>query len=289
MPVSAEILKSVPLFASLNASQRTQVSAVADEITVAHGAYLYRYGDSLDHFHIIRHGTIQVFRATPAGQEVTSDILGIGDCINIDDIVTRRHTHNANARAIDGARILRLPIALLRTTHDLMPRILSVLTERLDGRRREAEQRATLSSAQIVACELQQLCATHQLDPAGFELPYAKALIASRLHIEPETFSRTLKRLRSCGITVHGSQVHFTDLETIDRFACGHCPVADDCATRHVFSPHRPGITNGVLTEKSRLLAVKEAHDEYAPQARAPAAAEPHAGSRPGIPAPADG
>lgn len=288
MPVSAEALTTISLFASLNAGQRTQLLAVADEVTVGRGAYLFRHGDAIEHFHVIRHGTMQLFRTTPAGHEVTSDILDTDDCINVDDIVTRRHTHNANARSVDGARILRIPIALLRTTHDLMPRLLSVLTDRLDRRRREAEQRATLSSAQIVACEIQELCATHQLNPAGFELPYAKALIASRLHIEPETFSRTLKRLRTCGITVHGSHVHFTDLETVDRFACGQCPVAEDCTTRRVFDGHRAS-SYGAFTGNRGLMAAKETHDGDPPQTRTSAPSQSHARPRSGVPASTDG
>ena len=71
----------------------------------------------------------------------------------------------------------------------------------------------------------------YNFDPHGFELPYTKTLIASRLRIEKETFSRTLQTLREQGITVAGTHVSIKDMRKADNFACGECSVADECGT----------------------------------------------------------
>jgi hypothetical protein len=91
------------------------------------------------------------------------------------------------------------------------------------------------SPAQIVACYLQRLCLVNGLNPNKFELPYSKTLISSRLRIELETLSRTLKSLRNEGIEVNGTSVSFTDKQKIGRFVCNHCSLSEDCQVPHFF------------------------------------------------------
>ena len=49
-------------------------------------------------------------------------------------------------------------------------------------------------------------------------LPYEKALIANRLGMQPESFSRALKRLKPLGVKVHGDDVTIADLEALAAF-----------------------------------------------------------------------
>ena len=93
----------------------------------------------------------------------------------------------------------------------------------------EAEHQATMSAAQLVACFLQRLCVLYDYDPKGFDLPYSKTLIASRLGMELETFSRTVAKLKDHGIAVKGTHVSITDLKRIEEYVCGFCSVSEDC------------------------------------------------------------
>ena len=88
-----------------------------------------------------------------------------------------------------------------------------------------------MSAAQLVACFLQRLCVLYSFNPKGFDLPYSKTLIASRLGMELETFSRTLAKLKEHGISVEGSRVMITDLNRIEDYVCGMCSVSGECAT----------------------------------------------------------
>jgi hypothetical protein len=88
-----------------------------------------------------------------------------------------------------------------------------------------------MNATQIVACFLQHLCVSHQLDPRGFDLPYSKSLIASRLGMQLESFSRTLPKLRELGIVVSGKHVSFVNVNTAQHYACGACSVAEECPT----------------------------------------------------------
>ena len=57
--------------------------------------------------------------------------------------------------------------------------------------------------------------------PARIALPYEKALIASRLGMKPESFSRALGRLTRLGVIVDRESVTIEDLAKLAAFAEG--------------------------------------------------------------------
>ncbi len=233
---NTETLKTLPLFSELGGEELAHLAAHSRLRKCPRGQYLFMHGDEIRNFTIICQGTVQVFRETPDGHEVTSDILIAGDCINADEIIGNRHIHATNARVVDDAQVLDVPIDWMRSHLKdfdvLAPRLLQSLSERLYSAQREAEHRSTLSATQIAACYLQGLCVLYDFDPAGFSLPYSKTLIASRLRMELATFSRTLQKLKEVGITVTGNHVAFTNLTRAERFVCDDCSVSQDCPTR---------------------------------------------------------
>ncbi len=235
-----EALKTLPLFADLSPSEIELLAAHSYLTQVPRGQYLFMHGDDIRNFKTICRGTVQIFRETPDGHEITSDILISGDCINADEIIARRSTHLTNARVIDDAQVLEVPIAWMRAHlkdfDTLAPRLLQSLSERLNGAQREAEHRSTMSATQIVACYLQGMCVLYGFDPKGFDLPYSKTLVASRLRMELATFSRTLQKLKDVGITVTGNHVVFTNLNKAGHFVCDDCSMSEDCPTHQILS-----------------------------------------------------
>ena len=60
----------------------------------------------------------------------------------------------------------------------------------------EAEHQANMFAAQLVACFLQRLCVLYDFNPKGFDLPYSKSLIASRLGMNWKCTIGQIKRPR---------------------------------------------------------------------------------------------
>ena len=54
---------------------------------------------------------------------------------------------------------------------------------------------------------------------ADIHLPYDKFLVAGRLSMKPETFSRALANLREIGVHTEGNLVHIEDVEALRRYA----------------------------------------------------------------------
>ncbi len=236
MQKQIDMLRALPLFGDLDDAQVTRLAANSQLMRRGRGDYLFRHGDDIATFASICRGTVQVFRETPDGHEITSDILIAGDSINADEIISRQQIHLNNARVVDDAVILEVPIQWMRDHladfDHMAPKLLQSLSERLQTAQKEAEHRSTFSATQLVACYLQGLCVLYDFDPGGFTLPYSKTLIASRLRMELATFSRTLQKLRESGITVSGNRVAFTNLNKAGRFVCDDCSVSDSCPTR---------------------------------------------------------
>lgn len=238
MIIGVETLRALPLFSSLSKEESALLIGNSRIGQYKRGKFLFMHGDAITHFYVVCRGSVQLFRETPDGHEITSNILISGDSINADEIVSGQQNHMANARAVDDVSVLEIPIAWLRAHlkdfGNLSTHLLIELADRLRTVEMEAEHLTTMSAAQIVACYLQKLCVLYNFDPHGFELPYTKTLIASRLRIELETFSRTLQKLKDQGIIVTGSRVSFTNVRKAKNFSCGDCSIAEECPTHQI-------------------------------------------------------
>lgn len=235
MPIPLDKLKVLPLFSDLSREENDLVIQVSRLRNLGRGQFLFMHGDKVTHFYVICRGTIQLFRETPDGHEITNDILISGEPIGADEVVQARRAHQFNARAVDDAVLLEIPIGWMRehlgSFDKLAPKLLADISTRLHDAQIEAEHLSTMNAAQIVACYLQKLCVLYNFDPHGFELPYSKTLIASRLRMELETFSRTLQKLKDHGIVVSGTHVSFNSLHKLSHYACEHCSASADCPT----------------------------------------------------------
>lgn len=233
MTIKAEILRTLPLFSGLTHQENTCLLANSNLRSYERGAFIFMHGDAINNFYVVCRGAIQIFRETPDGHEVTSDLLIDGESINADEIMTKQGTHNKNARAVDDVLILQIPISWIHenlSKYDQMAaHLMTNLSDRLNRAQIEAEHQSTMSATQIVACYLLRLCMNYGFDPDGFELPYSKTLISSRLRIELETFSRTLKNLKEEGIKVNGTNVSFADMNKVGHFVCDYCSLSEDC------------------------------------------------------------
>lgn len=233
MLIEPATLKALPLFSVLT---REEIANITQNSRVRHcerGQFLFMHGEPITHFYVICRGTVQIFRETPDGHEVTSNMLIAGDAINAHEIITKESLRHMNARAVDDVMILKIPVswmkAHLNSFDHMSSHLMAALSDHLHSAQIEAEHQSTMTAPQIIACFLQRLCILYGFNPEGFDLPYSKTLLASRLRMELATFSRNLKRLKEEGITIEGTRVTFTDKQKTGRFVCDECSLSEDC------------------------------------------------------------
>jgi CRP-like cAMP-binding protein len=232
------VIKTLPLFSELNAQETDIILRSSHLRRCEKGSFLYLHGDKVTHFYILCRGIMQIFRETPDGHEITSEILITGDTLCADEIIQAKRNHQSHARAVEDCVLLEISLSWmkehLKDFDHLAARLLAGLSDRLYQAQLEAEHRATMSAPQMVACFLQRLCVMYDFDSKGFDLPVSKTLIASRLRMELETFSRTLKKLKEYGIEVEGTRVTFTDVHAAGEYVCNECSINEDCPTHQL-------------------------------------------------------
>jgi CRP/FNR family transcriptional regulator, dissimilatory nitrate respiration regulator len=231
-----EFVRGLHFFAGLTAEEKDALLKDGQVRSYRRRQVIFRQGDPLANFYLIYSGTVQLFRETPDGREVTLDILTAGDVACITEIFELSGVYAANAVAVKEAVVMALPKRWLLETAQkngvFALGLLSAISSQSRAVEVDAEHQATMSAPQLVACFLQHLCAAHDFNPLGFDLPVSKSLIASRLGMEIETLSRALPALRKFGITVKGKQVMFQDFPGIEEHVCGHCSVMETCRAR---------------------------------------------------------
>lgn len=233
--ITPESARGMALFAGLTEQEKDGLLKGGRVRNVPRGQMLYAHGDPVTHFYLIMNGTIQLFRASPDGHEKTVDIMKGGQTMCEDEIMDSCHGHRVNAVAVEDSSVMEFPVFWLKETakkySTFALNLLSMISNRAHLMEVEAEHQATMSAAQLVACFMQRLCVLYNFDPRAFDLPYSKTLIASRLGMELETFSRTLNKLKEHGITVDGNKVAITDLARIGEYVCGMCSISGECST----------------------------------------------------------
>ncbi|TAH32490.1 MAG: Crp/Fnr family transcriptional regulator [Alphaproteobacteria bacterium] len=231
----ANRVPAIPLFGGLTEEEKQEYLGEGKVKKISPREYLFRHGDPAGHFYIICYGTIKLFRQIPDGHEITTDILIAGNTIGEIEILESFPLYQSNAQAIEPVSVLQFPKQWLKDTAKKNGKfalnLLSSVAQTARLSEIEAEQQATMSAPQLIGCFLQRLCVLHDFNPKGFELPYSKTLIASRLGMELETFSRALAKLKDHGINVDGMNVVFDDFAKMKDYVCGHCSVTHDCPT----------------------------------------------------------
>lgn len=230
-----ESIKAMPLLSGLSEQEKDMLVGAGRIRHCAKGQMLFAHGEAVTHFYVIVKGTFQLFRGNSEGQEKTIDLLRAGQTMCEGEILDACRTHRANAMPVEDSTVLEFPVAWLKNTarrhSSFALNLLSLIAGQAHMAEIEAEHQATMSAAQLVACFMQRLCVLNNFDPRGFELPYSKTLIASRLGMELETLSRTLAKLKEHGIQVEGTKVAITDLARIEQYVCSVCSIAEDCVT----------------------------------------------------------
>lgn len=233
----ADAIKNSPLFVGVAEQDKQQLLSEGRMRKLLRKQMLFAHGEPVTHFYILTQGTIQLFRENAEGQEKTIEVLKSGQTLCESEIMDSCHGHRVNAVAVEDSELMEFPVGWLKDAarkHGAFAlNLLSQIASQAHMAEIEAEHQANMSAAQLVACFLQRLCVLYDFNPKGFDLPYSKTLIASRLGMELETFSRTLNKLKEHGIILEGNHVRIQDLAKIEQYVCNFCSIAEDCSIHH--------------------------------------------------------
>lgn len=216
-------LRALPLFGGLPEEMIQRLLSNAVVRTYPRGTVLFVQGDPATHFYVIFSGWVKLYRLNEQGDEAIVEIFGLGESF-AEGAMHGAGKYPVCGETVSECRLLEVPTDLfrnmIRSAPDLAINMLGSMAIRLKSFVRRTEQSHTMSAAQRVANFLLKFCPANQ-SSATIHLPYDKMLIAGRLGMKPETFSRAMAKLREVGARTEGHDVHITDVDALRRFEQG--------------------------------------------------------------------
>jgi len=214
-------LRRIYMLSALSDEQLMAVEQTTRQVQLDGGERLFSHGDPVAGFFFLLAGQIKLYRLSPEGYEKIIEIVRPGQTFaEAAMFMERRDGYPVNAEALEPSELLRFDAAtimgILKESNATCLRLMAAMSQRLRAQVNEIDQ-LTLHSAtfRLVSYLLEEHAASR---PASNEiqLTVPKSVLAARLGIQPETFSRILARLSGQGfIEVRRQSVVLNDIDKL--------------------------------------------------------------------------
>lgn len=214
------LLHRSPLFRALEPHQFNALVDAAHLYTLNEGEILFQQGQPLNEIFFNTSGFIKLFRLTPNGDEKVVDIIAPGNSFAEAVLFMGGRQCPVHAVALKPAVVVGINAAqyksILRSSTDLCFSMMGLMSRRMHWLLNEVD-RLTLHNATFRL--LIWLLEAHDgSQPNRVVLDVPKHVLASRLSIKPETFSRIIKRLTDQGlISVHDQYIDLLDMVILEN------------------------------------------------------------------------
>jgi len=210
-------LGRVQLFAGLKTDDICKLLATSSVRRYPDQTSLFQEGDPAKRFFVILDGWVKLYRLCEDGQEVVISV--ISPCESFAEAaIFDSKVYPVSAATISDTRILSVNaeamMGALRDNMDLTFNILASMSRQMRKNITLLHQLSAMSTTERLADFLLGLCGTNEGE-AKITLPMDKSLIAARLGMQPETFSRALAKLKSSGVSTLGQDVIIKDVREL--------------------------------------------------------------------------
>jgi CRP-like cAMP-binding protein len=220
---TSSFLANVPLFADLAPAELERVAAGTAELHIPRGEVVFNKGDPCIGFHVVIYGQVKLSIVTPMGSEKVIEIIGprmsFGEALMFMD-----KPYVVMAQTLSDTMLLHVSkqvvLAELQSQPDFARKMLAGLSRRLHGLISDVESYSLQSGTQrVIGYLLRQDIDKDGDGPSRVTLPTSKAIVASRLNLTPEHFSRILHELADARlIGVEGRDITIRDVGELRRY-----------------------------------------------------------------------
>ncbi|MGB6102884.1 MAG: Crp/Fnr family transcriptional regulator [Pusillimonas sp.] len=215
-----DFLAKLPLFNELSAHELDILATGTTEVQLARGEMVFHRGDPCVGFHTVVYGQIKLMFVSPMGGEKVVRLIGPGDSFG-EALMFLDKAYIVSAQALADTMLLHVDksvlLAELARQPEFARKMLAGLSQRLHSLMSDVEAYSLRSGTQRVIGYL--LKDGHCQDGRQFRLETSKTVIASRLNLTPEHFSRILHDL--CAhefIAVKGREVTILDVARLSEY-----------------------------------------------------------------------
>lgn len=222
VPIKVQaFLANIPLFKEMRQEEIDRIAAGTSELHVLRGDVLFHKGDPCEGFHVVVYGQIKLAFTSPSGAEKVVEIMAPGQSFG-EAVMFMEKPYVVYAQALADSMLLHIAKSAVFEEIERDPkfarRMIAGLSRRLHGLITDLESYSLHSGTQRVIGYLLRSEPEPDIKdaPVSVELPIRKSIIASRLNLTPEHFSRILHDLAEEGlIKVEGRSVVILDIERL--------------------------------------------------------------------------
>jgi CRP-like cAMP-binding protein len=205
------------MFRDVGSEELARIALGTTQVHCDRGEALFRRGDACRGFHIVVYGQVKLVIPAPDAAEKVVEILGAGRSFG-EAVMFADRPYVVSAVALADSLLLHVSKDTLEAELERDPalarRMIAGLSMRLHMVVKDLES-VTLHSAQQ-----RVIGYVARLDPDGaagrVTLPAQKSIVASRLNLTPEYFSRILHELAADGlIRIDGRDIEILDAERL--------------------------------------------------------------------------
>jgi CRP-like cAMP-binding protein len=213
---TSEVLRNVPLFQQLGDEQLSRIAAATAQVRVPAEFVLFRRGDMPTGLHVVAYGQVKLAFLTADGVEKVVDVIGPGASFG-EAMMLLEKPYLVTAQTLTDSLLLTVGKEALLHELDRNPamarRMLAGLSMRLHAMVADLESLSLRTATQRVVGYLLRDVAEAPEGPADVRLTTPKSVIASKLNISREHFSRILHELIASGlIEVSGRSIRILDV-----------------------------------------------------------------------------
>jgi CRP-like cAMP-binding protein len=205
-PIQIEThLSRTPLFADLPETRLQRVARASRMLPLGKRSALFNSGEACHGLSIVIYGQIKLAFAAMDGSEKVFDILQSGACFGETELLLGE-PYRAHARALDDSLVLQVPRAtvldLIGDDGSFAHKLLNGMSKRIHDLLLDLEDFTLLSgTGRVVGFLLREAEAAEPgCETAVIRLPAAKGVVASKLNLSAEHFSRVLHELADRGL-----------------------------------------------------------------------------------------
>jgi len=216
-------LARIPLFNGLQPEEIARIASATRQIHAQKGDTLFHKGDPCAGFHLLVYGQVKLFFTSPQGNEKVVEIIHPGQSFG-EAIMFMEQPYVVTAQTLSDSLLLHVSKQIVFDELANDPRfcrkMLAGMAMRLHQLMDDVESYSLHSGKQRIIGYLLRELPEHAQNGTDVTLPLAsnKGVIASRLNLTQEHFSRILHELSELGlIAVKGKEIRIPSVDRLRR------------------------------------------------------------------------
>lgn len=233
--MQTDFFKSIELFSQASPESLELLSNSAERVSYKKSSIILAQHQSSAVFLYLINGWIKLYKESAEGAEIVVDILSQENYCGESFLFEEKTEEVYTAQSISDVDIITVPIQFLKQLmledHSLSLSFLQAALQKQQQLNMQLEHLSIQTAAQRIGCFILRSCDNPiSEESVTLQLPYDKLILASRLGMRPETFSRALGALsEQCDLRIDGENICIPKISNLSQYVCQHCSKIFPC------------------------------------------------------------